>query len=105
MNKVHIGSIIKQKFNESSMTVTEFARKINCERSSVYHIFKQKSIGIERLIKISNTLNYNFIYEVYKDEINKINHSVPATFIAIEMNPDYLQQLNLPDNFIKLIKK
>ena len=105
MNNVHIGSLIKQKFNESSMTATEFARKINCERSSIYHIFKQKSIDTERLIEISNALNYNFIYEVYKEDINKINHSVPATFIAIEINPDYLQQLNLPDGFIKLLKK
>ena len=87
------------------MTIKEFADRINCERSAVYHIFKQKSIDIEKLIKISEVLNYDFISEVYTKQNDKIAQSAPAIFIAVEINPDSLQQLSLPDNFIQLTKK
>ena len=66
MNNIHIGDIIKQKVFENSITVKEFADRINCERTSVYYTFKQKSIDIEKLIKISEVLEYDFIHEVYK---------------------------------------
>ena len=35
----HIGSIIKKKLTEKSISITEFARKINRERTDVYHLF------------------------------------------------------------------
>ena len=105
MKNIHIGSVIKQKVTENSMTAKEFANKINCERSSVYHIFKQKSIDTEKLLKISAVLNYDFISEIYFKQNNKITHPAPTVFIAVEVNSDSLQQLSLPDEFIKLTKK
>ena len=105
MKDIHIGPIIKQKVEENSMTIKEFAEKINCERSTVYHIFKQKSIDIERLIKISEVLNYDFIFEVYLKNRDKIINTSSSVYVAVEINPDSLQQITLPDNFIKLIKK
>jgi len=33
MKNIHVGSIIKQKVMESSMTIKEFADRINCERT------------------------------------------------------------------------
>jgi len=101
MKNIHIGSIIQQKFEESSMTIREFADRINCERTTVYHIFKYKSIDIEKLIKISEVLNYDFISEVYQKE----NHSSQTVFVAVEVDADSLQQLNLPADFVRLIKK
>ncbi|MCL1933298.1 MAG: helix-turn-helix domain-containing protein [Candidatus Azobacteroides sp.] len=105
MKNIHIGSIIKQKVMESSMTIKEFADKINCERSTVYYIFKQKSIDIEKLMEISDVLDYDFISEIYTKQNNKITHSAPTVFIAVEVDPDSLQQLSLPDEFIQLLKK
>ena len=66
MKNIYIGPIIKQKVIESGMTITEFADRINCERSSVYYIFKQKSIDTERLLKISEVLNFDFLAEIYR---------------------------------------
>jgi hypothetical protein len=40
-DKIHIGSIIKQKIDESSFSVTEFARLVNRSRADVYDIFKR----------------------------------------------------------------
>ena len=105
MKDIHIGDIIKQKVEESPMTVTKFADRINCERTTVYHIFKQKSIDIDKLIKISEVLNYDFISEVYAKKNNKTNNSILAVYFAVEIDRDSIQQLTLPDNFIQLIKK
>jgi len=60
MKDIHIGPIIKQKFQDSSMMVEEFAEKINCERTTVYDIFRRKSVDSELLFKISEALNLNF---------------------------------------------
>jgi predicted transcriptional regulator len=99
---IHIGKIIKEKLTESSMTITEFAKEIHCDRTSVYHIFKQKSIDIEKLIKISEALDYDFIHEIYTKQNNKTPQTI---FIAVEIEQDTLQQFNLPSDFIRLIKK
>ncbi|MDR2292092.1 MAG: XRE family transcriptional regulator [Prevotellaceae bacterium] len=59
-NEVHIGNIIRQKVNESSLTVTEFARLINKTRENVYDIYKRPSIDTALLLQISKILDYNF---------------------------------------------
>jgi len=100
--EIHIGKIIKEKLTENSMTITEFAKEIHCDRTSVYHIFKQKSIDIEKLIKISEVLNYDFIQEIYIKQEDKTPQTV---FVAVEINQDVLLKLNLPNEFIRLIKK
>ena len=105
MNNIHIGSIIKQKVEENSLSVKEFAGRINCERTNVYHIFKQRSIDIERLIKISEVLDYDFISKIYIKQNKNINNPPRKIYIAVELDADPLQQLTLPDEFIRLMKK
>lgn len=73
---IHIGSIIQRKFEESSLTVAEFADRINRARPTVYDIFSRKSIDTELLIKISEVLDYNFLEKVYLD--NNIKTELPA---------------------------
>ena len=101
MKNVHIGSIIEQKVKDSSMTIKEFADKINCERSNVYHIFKQKSIDSELLIRISETLNYDFFNEIYLDK--KTNHFSKKVLIAFEIEEKNIDNLNLPDDLMELL--
>jgi predicted transcriptional regulator len=107
--KIHIGKIIKQKVEDSAMTIQEFADKIDCERSTVYHLFKLQSIDIEKLEKRSKALDYDFMFEVYKykKQKDKTRNSPQTVFIAVEtdIEPDFLQQLNLSEYFIRLIKK
>jgi len=88
-NGIHIGTIIKQKMNEKSMTVTEFACRIDKERSTVYDIFERKSIDTELLIKISKALDYDFIHRVYfPDTPQKIQ-------IIIEIDRNEIDKLDL----------
>jgi transcriptional regulator with XRE-family HTH domain len=107
MKDIHIGNIIKQKLSESSMTVKEFADRINCDRTTVYDIFKRKSIDVERLIRISQALGFDFINETYLKRtdaaINKNDSRL--IFIAVEIDKDILQKLDLPESFIQLIKR
>jgi plasmid maintenance system antidote protein VapI len=65
VNDVHIGTLIGQKLEERSMTITAFARHIHCDRTTVYHLLKQKSIDVEKMILISRVLDYDFFHEIY----------------------------------------
>jgi predicted transcriptional regulator len=64
-NKIHIGQTIKQKLVEHNISITNFAKAINCSRSNVYNIFESQTIDVERLIKISVALNYNFLQDYF----------------------------------------
>lgn len=66
MKDTHIGQLIKAKLKEKNISITEFARRIHCERSNIYNIFKRKSIDIDMLVLISQTLDFDFIYEYYQ---------------------------------------
>jgi plasmid maintenance system antidote protein VapI len=103
-SRIHIGSIIKEKVAEKKISITAFAKAIYCERTTVYHIFKSKSIDVERLFRISEVLGYNFYEEVYLKEYNlQIFHSANI-FIAIEIDKDMLPVIELPEGAIRLIK-
>lgn len=54
-------------------TPTWLAKKINCERTNIYYIFRQPSINTELLMKISLVLNVDFFkFYSQKFEQNKI---------------------------------
>lgn len=65
---IHIGISIKQELERQERTVSWFARKLCCERSNVYSIFKRSSIDTDMLLRISKILHYNFFKE-YVDEL------------------------------------
>lgn len=62
--KLHIGHMVKSVFDESGLSVAEFARMIHCERTNVYSIFERNDIGVEQLLKISVALNHNFFDDI-----------------------------------------
>ena len=64
---LHIGQLIKTVFERSGMTVSDFARQLNCERTNVYTIFKRRTIDVELLVNISKILGYNFFEDVLKE--------------------------------------
>ena len=101
MKNIHIGSIVKQKVMESSMTIKEFAGRINCERTTVYDIFERKSIDSELLIRISEALNFDFYNEIYLRK--KTNNFSKKVLIAFEIEGENVDNLDLPDELIKLL--
>ncbi|MDR0753996.1 MAG: helix-turn-helix transcriptional regulator [Prevotellaceae bacterium] len=66
-NKIHIGSIIKARLKERKMSIIDFSDALHCCRSNVYKIFNSDNIDINRLVKISQILDYDFI-SLYHDQ-------------------------------------
>jgi len=66
LNEIHIGQLIKSVFDTSGMSIAEFARRINCERTNVYKIFARKSIDVGLLVIISDTLQHNFLDDIIR---------------------------------------
>lgn len=63
---VHIGQLIKEELERQEQTPAWLARKINCARPNVYHIFSSHSINTELLLHISQALNHDF-FKYYTD--------------------------------------
>ncbi len=65
MNKdIHIGKLVKEKFDESSLSVPEFAAALHKSRTTIYDIFSRKSMDIDLLLQISDILNYDFLRKI-----------------------------------------
>lgn len=67
---IHIGLEIKAELERQERSVSWFARKLCCERTNVYSIFKRKSIDTDMLTRISCILQRNF-FELYDNEVDK----------------------------------
>ena len=63
--KVHAGEKVKEYFETSGMSVTEFARRLNCHRQNVYDIFKRRVVDVELLQRISKVLEHDFVSDLY----------------------------------------
>ena len=63
--KIHAGETVKAYFEETGMSVSEFARRLNCHRQNVYDIFKRQNIDLSVLQRISRVLEHDFVTELY----------------------------------------
>lgn len=77
--------MVKSVFDESGLSVAEFARRIHCERTNVYKIFNRQSIDVETLVKISEALEHNFLADVMKHYGLSAKYSTNLSFnIALD---------------------
>lgn len=89
---IHIGNLIRRRLDASGMTYTEFARRINCERQSLYYLFGCQSIDINRLLLISRVLDYDFIREVYLSDTEDHDDGDPEQHrLPIDIDADSLE--------------
>lgn len=75
---INIGKIIEEELRHQERTPTWLARKINCERTNIYYIFKQSSINTDLLLLISKALQIDF-FKLYSDEIGKSVKNIDNT--------------------------
>lgn len=99
---VYIGKIIRAKVDEKGIGYAEFARRINCARTSLYHIFNSKSIDVERLLLISEVLDFDFIGEVY---LGRETPTYSSTFLQIPFRNGSVDLSHLPKELFELLKK
>ena len=64
---VHAGTLIKEELRRQERSVAR-VRKLCCERTNVYSIFKRKSIDTALLLRISCILHHNF-FQYYCEEL------------------------------------
>lgn len=106
---IHIGNIIKEKFDKSGLSISQFAQMINRTRTTIYDIFNRKSIDIDLLIQISEVLQFNFLEEVYmKNGSGKAGgkkeeeaHYIVGTVVT----EDQLKNIDTQGKEVILIKK
>lgn len=66
---IHIGHLIEQELRRQERSVAWFARKLHCDPSNVYKIFKKQSIDTQLLVNISSILQHDFfLYYINKVE-------------------------------------
>ena len=65
INKVNIGLTIEQRLNELNMSKAEFGRLIGIPQQNVNRILTRVSIDTDKLIEISEALQYNFFKEYF----------------------------------------
>ncbi|MBQ0130022.1 MAG: XRE family transcriptional regulator [bacterium] len=69
MNDLRIGQRIYDELKRQGRSVTWLAKQLGMERTSLYYIFRQNSIDVELLLRISAFIGHNFIQDldnVYK---------------------------------------
>lgn len=57
---VHIGKIIQQELVSQERSVSWFAKKLYCDRTNVYKIFRKQSLDTELLLRSSLVLHHDF---------------------------------------------
>ena len=74
------------------MTISEFARQIYHERSTVYGIFERPSIDSTLLARISLVLNHNFLFDV--EQHFGLVHPTPSLTLHLDhLSPETANQL------------
>ena len=83
----HAGEKVQEYLKASGMSVSEFARQLNCHRQNVYDIFKRQDIDLPKLKRISKILKHDFVTELYGAETPKVTLKLAVT-VEIE-NGEY----------------
>lgn len=98
-----IGDLIQNKVRRQQISVTDFAKMINCQRNNVYNIFERSTIYVDQLALISRKLKHNFFVDIVNDptlididsaEAIQEMENRRARSQFIEVVPEVLKQLN-----------
>jgi len=76
-NAIFIGTVIQQELKSQERTVSWLARKLDCDRTNVYNIFRRQDIDTELLMRISVILHRDFFSLFSKEAKRKIS-STPS---------------------------
>jgi len=98
-DEIHIGKKIQFVFNQSGLTVSQFARMLEIQRTRIYNIFESKTIDVDLLCKISDVLHYDFLSEVYIKKREAASQNPTSINIHFQITPDKLA------DFIKSVNK
>ena len=103
IEKVNIGLAIEAKLNELELSKSEFGRRIGIPQQNVNRILEKSSIDTDKLIVISEALDYNFFLEYVttndsnaiksKGTLNRSDVDVNEELIRLRAEHDVLREL------------
>lgn len=64
VRELRIGKCIHEELKQQGRSVAWLARQLGVERTSLYYTFRQNSIDMELLLRISFLLNYDFFQDI-----------------------------------------
>lgn len=76
MKQILIGQLIEKELHRQERTTVWFARKLGCNRTNAYKIFKRTSIDTDLLMRISLILNHDF-FAVYSSQYTDLSSANP----------------------------
>ena len=95
--EIHIGQKIREVLENSPMSITDFAAKINRTRAVAYDIFKRSTIDTGLLQRISKVLNYDF-FAFYSEEVFETLNDEKERYITrineLEKHNKLLEKVN-----------
>ena len=69
---IHIGSLIQQEMERQQRTPSWLARKISCDRTNVYYIYRQESLNTAIIYRISIALHHNFFEDLAQETAQQL---------------------------------
>ena len=107
--KLDIGEIIRQEFEKSGLSASQFARMINKERTLVYHLFKRQSIDTDLLYQICMVLNVD-LFSLFSEKLRQENNIIGAYHSqkaeSVSSNRKIMLEIELDDEeYQKMIQK
>lgn len=64
INDLQIGKRIQTELKQQGRTVTWLAKQLGMERTGLYYTFRQNSVDLELLLRISAFIGHNFLQDV-----------------------------------------
>ena len=64
INDLQIGKRIQTELKQQGRTITWLAQQLCMERTSLYYTFRQNSVDLELLLRISAFIGHNFLQDV-----------------------------------------
>lgn len=107
MKQVFVGQRIRQLVEEQHWNISDFAKAINCSRSSLYSIFNSKDISLLKLYQISAVLKYDLVGEIVKELCSlhdDILQGPNSPYITIPFVDSELDLSGLPPCIIDMLK-
>lgn len=100
---IHVGNLIKTAVQKSDIPVIKFASNINTTRENVYGIFKRKTIDTGLLMRICETLNYNFFEDLSMaaNETLKLTPSHKNQEAAATNNEESMEYIKRENELLK----
>ena len=87
---VHIGREIESRVNQLRLSKTEFGKRIGMPQQNVNRLFERASIDTEKLVAVSNALEFNF-FDLYSSNVAISN--VDRSFNPGQNDTETIQKL------------